>query len=410
MTSPVVHEGRLYAASFDGWAYCLDAAEGALLWKWRGAPMDRVIPVFGKLVSAWPVVAVQFHEGVLYGVAGHWSVNGAVVFALDAVTGQPRWTHWSDPNQSAVDSETGSSPVAAGSGYLAILDDRLFVPNFASPVPFVFDCATGKPIPPSAGMKQLVETRSNRLGHRTSAPGIDMIPMEGNRLLGGGVPLLNPPNMRKNHTARFMLYSMDGDGGIAVSPFPETLIPNSFPAPAHDGNEMLVAGGVGRMTSRSAYPTLGASLWRKRDLLDPESRPADSRGKGRSEAVIEPNGGRRLKRPPDALDLAQAAAAELDFSKAIWSRTDIDLNAVALGPNAACLVMGQQAGGVSHDEHGGYEAWKLIALSREDGSVIWSVELPLEPVFNGIAAADGKIVLSLRDGTLLAVNCGEEGR
>jgi len=39
--APSAWEGKLYVVSDDGHLYCLDAAKGALLWKFRGAPRDR---------------------------------------------------------------------------------------------------------------------------------------------------------------------------------------------------------------------------------------------------------------------------------------------------------------------------------------------------------------------------------
>ena len=38
---PVVYEGCAYAASDDGFLYCLEASNGKLLWKFRGGPSAR---------------------------------------------------------------------------------------------------------------------------------------------------------------------------------------------------------------------------------------------------------------------------------------------------------------------------------------------------------------------------------
>ena len=54
--APLVHAGKLYFVSDDGHLYCLDAATGALQWKFRGGPTDRRILGNGRLVSAWPAV------------------------------------------------------------------------------------------------------------------------------------------------------------------------------------------------------------------------------------------------------------------------------------------------------------------------------------------------------------------
>ena len=50
------------------------------------------------------------------------------------------------------------------------------------------------------------------------------------------------------------------------------------------------------------------------------------------------------------------------------------------------------------------EGWKLVAYSRTDGKEMWSIPLTAEPLQNGLAiAADGSVLVTLRDGTVLAV-------
>jgi len=51
---PTLHRGKAYFGSDDGYAYCVDASDGTLVWKLRGGPADTLIPSNGKLVSPWP--------------------------------------------------------------------------------------------------------------------------------------------------------------------------------------------------------------------------------------------------------------------------------------------------------------------------------------------------------------------
>jgi outer membrane protein assembly factor BamB len=89
---PAVWEGRLYLGSADGHVYALEAATGRLLWRFRAAPVQRLIPVYGKLVSTWPVAGgVVVDKGVVYAAAGIAHYDGTHVYALDAVTGQVKW-------------------------------------------------------------------------------------------------------------------------------------------------------------------------------------------------------------------------------------------------------------------------------------------------------------------------------
>ncbi|MBI5394761.1 MAG: PQQ-binding-like beta-propeller repeat protein [Verrucomicrobia bacterium] len=89
---PAVSEGRVFVGSADGHVYAFEAATGRLLWRFRAAPAERWIPVFGKLSSTWPVAGgVVVENGVVYAAAGIAHYDGTHVVALDAVTGKPRW-------------------------------------------------------------------------------------------------------------------------------------------------------------------------------------------------------------------------------------------------------------------------------------------------------------------------------
>lgn len=86
---PAVAHDRLYVGSADGRVYALEARTGRFLWSFRVAPEDRWIPVFGKLISTWPVAGGVAVEGdTVYAAAGIAHYDGTYVVALDAVTGQ----------------------------------------------------------------------------------------------------------------------------------------------------------------------------------------------------------------------------------------------------------------------------------------------------------------------------------
>ncbi len=89
---PAVARGRVYAGSADGWVYAFEAATGRRLWRFRVGPAGRRIPVYGKLISTWPVAGgVVVHKGVVYAAAGIAHYDGTYVVALDAATGQVKW-------------------------------------------------------------------------------------------------------------------------------------------------------------------------------------------------------------------------------------------------------------------------------------------------------------------------------
>ena len=86
---PTIAGGRLFVGSADGRVWAWEAKTGRFLWSFRVAPIDRMIPVYGKLISRWPVaggVAVQ--DGTVYAAAGIAHYDGTYVVALDAATGR----------------------------------------------------------------------------------------------------------------------------------------------------------------------------------------------------------------------------------------------------------------------------------------------------------------------------------
>ncbi len=62
------------------------------MWSYRVAPAARWIPVYGRLISTWPVAGgVVVQDGVVYAAAGIAHYDGTYVVALDAITGKEIW-------------------------------------------------------------------------------------------------------------------------------------------------------------------------------------------------------------------------------------------------------------------------------------------------------------------------------
>ncbi len=90
-SSPTVYRGKVLFGSADGWVYCLGAADGALVWRFRAAPKERLVGVYGQLESAWPVHgAVLVQNDTLYVTAGRstYMDGGIVLYRIDPITGQ----------------------------------------------------------------------------------------------------------------------------------------------------------------------------------------------------------------------------------------------------------------------------------------------------------------------------------
>jgi outer membrane protein assembly factor BamB len=50
-SSPTYHDSTVLFGSADGWVYCLTAADGTLVWKFRAARVDRRMVSFGRIES-----------------------------------------------------------------------------------------------------------------------------------------------------------------------------------------------------------------------------------------------------------------------------------------------------------------------------------------------------------------------
>jgi len=90
---PSVYQGLALFGSADGYAYCLRAADGALAWRFRAAPVDRRITAFEQIESVWPVSgSVLVSDGTVQCVAGRsmFLDGGLRLLKLDAKTGRKR--------------------------------------------------------------------------------------------------------------------------------------------------------------------------------------------------------------------------------------------------------------------------------------------------------------------------------
>jgi outer membrane protein assembly factor BamB len=90
-SAPTYDKGVLYFGSADGWVYAVRAADGVLAWRLQAAPEERFVGVYGQLESAWPVHgAVLIQNGELYATAGRSSYidGGIALLRINPATGQ----------------------------------------------------------------------------------------------------------------------------------------------------------------------------------------------------------------------------------------------------------------------------------------------------------------------------------
>jgi outer membrane protein assembly factor BamB len=115
LSSPAVANGTIYFGSGDGNVYALDAASGALRWKFPT----------GNVVHASPAIA----DGMLY--VGSWD---SYFYALDATSGKELW-RFKTGVDAAINNQVGiqsSAVVADGIVYFGCRDSHLYALDAAS--------------------------------------------------------------------------------------------------------------------------------------------------------------------------------------------------------------------------------------------------------------------------------------
>jgi len=136
--APTIWQQRVYFGSDDGYAYCLEAATGKLLWKLRPGPADDWLLGRGDMISRWPIrTGITIHDGIAYFGAGIFPHEDIFLYAVDATDGKVVWKR-----DDLSEADAGRNPLSP-QGYFLTNDRYLVVPSGRS-LPSAFERATGK--------------------------------------------------------------------------------------------------------------------------------------------------------------------------------------------------------------------------------------------------------------------------
>lgn len=90
-SSPTIYQGLALFGSADGYVYCLRAADGQLVWKFRAATDDQRLVSYGQVESVWPVPGnVLIQDGAAFFASGRSSYldGGMTFYRLEPSTGK----------------------------------------------------------------------------------------------------------------------------------------------------------------------------------------------------------------------------------------------------------------------------------------------------------------------------------
>ncbi|MHC4353247.1 MAG: PQQ-binding-like beta-propeller repeat protein [Planctomycetota bacterium] len=343
---PAIAESRAYVGSGDGHVYALEAATGRLLWRFRAAPVERQIMVYGNLCSTWPVnTGVLVEGGVAYFAAGIIDGDGTYVYALDAETGKIKWQNNTCGHLSA-ELRKGVS----AQGNLTIQGNELLMAGGNQVSPARFDIKTGK------CLNQTFAQGNPKANHgRFVGVFLDKYPIVGGRHLYASPENVANKDSFDVHDGRRFLYV--NFGGI--------------PPAWSDDAVALVNLRDGKLTCWDAAKTAERIT---KGLPVPE-RLSRHRS-GLAEALKGDN--------------AIRWASDMD-------QKEFEVVSLAVCPTSVVAVLKYQAPARAHPE------WFLVAFNSQNGTPYWFWRYPLQatPLPGGLLVGrDGQIVLTMLDGTV----------
>jgi len=403
-----VWQGTAIFGCHDGWVYCLNAADGALVWKYRAAPLDRRIIACENLESVWPVhgsVLVlpdpNTGRGRVYAIAGRsiFLDGGLRSLVLDAESG----VKIAETVMNEIDPATGKN-VQFGREWLPILpaglSDILSYSGgsiFMGIQPLSLNGRREKVYVPPSPDRRLWRKGAKTLEKVTNMRGVHLFSTIG---------FLDDSEM---HRSAWM-YGRDSLGGCWQYPLP------TFQYPA--ANIMSVAEkqvyGYGReFYTEGQRPTMHLFAMDK----NPDLVNAAELFKGKKVELRHPlcrvgNAtqpqriwSRKIGTHVRALLAARNKdAAKPDLLFAVGTPEVIDEY------GAINLINAQQARGLNVEKiylkqksMAGEFGAKLMVVSTSDGSVVSETKLDAPAVFDGMSAANGKIFISDTKGRVICL-------
>ncbi|OGF46235.1 MAG: hypothetical protein A2231_09695 [Candidatus Firestonebacteria bacterium RIFOXYA2_FULL_40_8] len=376
MGSPAVYEGRVYTGSADGHIYCNDIKSGKLVWRYRLAPLDRKIMVYGNLMSSWPVnTGVMVHGGVVYASAGLIGQTGTYVCALDAKTGKLKWL-----KNESMGGKSGKNRALSSVGCMAVANDKLILNNGNAPL-VVFNLKNGD-YSPYMDISKTLRFENSR--------GKEIGIFAGKYVFHGGRMLYKDEadveegrHGSSSGGIQFVFTEYDSKSGqaaaIDVNPFQNNEV--GFVPAVWDDKGFLFSSQAPGSSGRLEYLD---SVKFEVFLEDAFSKSTtDTKDKSYKFTAVKP-----------VIDSGSDPAKLRNWKQVkAGSAGSMAMSAYILTENAVVTAFSTSPKMKTDGE------WYVAALSRTDGSTLWSQKISGAALINGLAVdRNGNVVVTLRNG------------
>ncbi len=393
---PTLHGSTVLFGSADGHVYCLRRQDGELAWRYQGAPAVRNLLSHGQFESLWPIHgSVLVHNGVVFCVAGRnmFFDGGMRLLRLDAATGEML----SETVLDEIDPETGKNL-------------QLKMPGKAMPVanPDILSC-DGKRVYMGAQVFDL-------MGKRVT---VDAPKGKESAQLGPDRHLFCPTGFLDGawfHRS-YMMFGTTGGEGHGEYTRPAKLTP------------------VGRLLALGPETVYGFRASVYNNTMQP--RPGHflfAAQRNKPEGETEQAEEAPPRKPGKVKKKSEAPSGRQGWLKYRWQQQDIGVlpNAMALAGETLFIAGAPdvadegRAFGVDLDQPSEVtaelrkqdEAWRggqgaiLRSVAASDGTALAEHRLDSLPVWDGMAVDQGKLVVSLKDGSVVCYtgSAGPEGK
>jgi outer membrane protein assembly factor BamB len=348
---PTIHEGMVVFGSVDGHAYCLRLSDGKLIWRFRAGPEDRRIIIDNHLESAWPVHGnILVQDEAAYFCAGRsvYLDGGIYLYALDPETGAIKHENLFSHR----DEETGQQPRERVKGF-----------DMDSGLPDVFSSDGTAVFMRDTKLSFALEPQEATTTHLWSPTGFldDSWWHRSYWLIG------------ENFQAGWGGWSREGN----IVPAGRILC----------FNEETIFG-----FGRNMYPKGNAGQWKKGEYYrlysasaraEPKTTPAPKPG--------QVEAGKKKRRTKKS-----APRSKVNYN---WSfEVEPEVRAMVLTENALFTAGALGHTHKSQEAYEGKEGVSLQVFTLNNGTVLKRVALESMPVFDGMAAARGRLFLATKDG------------